>query len=145
MRSRTKILVFHMKELIYTTVFAVLGVLLILLLIYMFAPEKQEETAETMKYAAGVYTSSITFNDQSIDVQVIVDEEKIQSISLKNLDETVTAMYPLMQPALDNLTGQIYSSQSTEDLTYSEENQYTSMVLINAINQALQKAEAAAN
>lgn len=134
-----------MKELIYTTVFAVLGVLLILLLIYMFAPEKQEETAETMKYAAGVYTSSITFNDQSIDVQVIVDEEKIQSISLKNLDETVTAMYPLMQPALDNLTGQIYSSQSTEDLTYSEENQYTSMVLINAINQALQKAEAAAN
>lgn len=134
-----------MKELIYTTVFAVLGVLLILLLIYMFAPEKQEDTAETMKYAAGVYTSSITFNDQSIDVQVIVDEEKIQSISLKNLDETVTAMYPLMQPALDNLTEQIYESQSTENLTYSEENQYTSMVLINAISQALKKAEAAAN
>ncbi|MBR1391809.1 MAG: hypothetical protein IJ567_10290 [Lachnospiraceae bacterium] len=145
MRSRTKIVVFHMKELIYTTVFAVLGVLLILLLIYMFAPEKQEDTAETMKYAAGVYTSSITFNDQSIDVQVIVDEEKIQSISLKNLDETVTAMYPLMQPALDNLTEQIYESQSTENLTYSEENQYTSMVLINAISQALKKAEAAAN
>ena len=134
-----------MKELIYTTLFAVLGVLLILLLIYMFAPEKQEDTAETMKYAAGVYTSSITFNDQSIDVQVIVDEEKIQSISLKNLDETVTAMYPLMQPALDNLTEQIYESQSTENLTYSEENQYTSMVLINAISQALKKAEAAAN
>lgn len=140
--AKTKIVVLHMKELIYTVVFVVLGIVMILLLIYMFAPDGQEETTETMKYVAGVYTSSIVFNDQCIDVEVVVDQEKIQNISLSNLDETVTAMYPLMEPAMDNLTEQIYETQSTDNLTYAEDNQYTSMVLINAINQALDKAKA---
>lgn len=140
MSSRTKIVVLHMKELVYTVIFAVLGIVLILLLIYMFSPDGQEETTETMNYVAGVYTSSIIFDDQCIDVEVVVDQEKIQNISLSNLDETVTAMYPLMEPALDNLTEQIYETQSTENLTYAEDNQYTSMVLVNAINQALDKA-----
>ena len=71
----------------------------------------------------------------------VVDQEKIQNISLSNLDETVTAMYTLMEPAMDNLTEQIYEAQSTDNLTYAEDNQYTSMVLINAINQALDKAK----
>ena len=60
-----------------------------------------------------------------------------------NLDETVTAMYPLMQPALDNLKEQIYKNQSTDNLSYSDDNQYTSMVLIHAIDDALEKAAAA--
>ena len=120
MSSKTKIVVLHMKELIYTAIFAVLGILLILLLIYMFAPGKESKTQETMKYVAGVYTSSIIFNDKTIDVEVMVDEQKIQSISLVNLDETVTAMYPLMEPALDNLKEQIYDSQSTDALSYSD-------------------------
>ena len=141
MSSKTKIVVLHMKELIYTAIFAVLGILLILLLIYMFAPGKESKTQETMKYVAGVYTSSIIFNDKTIDVEVMVDEQKIQSISLVNLDETVTAMYPLMEPALDNLKEQIYDSQSTDALSYSKDNQYTSMVLIRAIEDALAKAE----
>lgn len=120
-----------------------LGILLVLLLVYMFSPDKDEESRETMKYVAGVYTSSIIFNDKTVDVEVVVDENKINSISLVNLDETVTAMYPLMQPALDNLKEQIYENQSTDNLSYSDDNQYTSMVLIHAIDDALEKAEAA--
>ncbi len=140
MSAKTKIVVLHMKEMIYTLVFAGLGILLILLLIFMFLPRQKDKTAETMKYVAGVYTSTIQFNDSTIDVQVIVDEEKINSVSLVNLDETVATMYPLMEPAVEKLADQIVARQSTENISYSEDNQYTSMVLLNAVNDALAKA-----
>ena len=142
MSTKTKIVVLHMKEMIYTLIFAGLGILLILLLIFMFLPRQKDKTTETMKYIAGVYTSTIQFNDSTIDVQVIVDEEKINSVSLVNLDETVAAMYPLMEPAVKNLADQIISKQSTENISYSDENQYTSLVILNAVNDALQKAGA---
>ncbi len=141
MSSKTKIVVLHLKELVYTAIFAVLGILLILLLIFMFLPDSKEKTAkETMKYTAGVYTSSIQLNNNAIDVEVMVDDTHINSISLVNLDETTAAMYPLMQPALDNLSQQIYENQSLENISYEDDNQYTSMVLLNAIQDALDKA-----
>lgn len=142
MSSKTKIVVLHMKELVYTVIFAVLGILLILLLIFMFLPNKDEgdDTIETMQYVAGVYNSSIEFNDRAIDVEVVIDNNRINSISLVNLDESIATMYPLMQPALDNISQQIYEKQSVENITYSEENQYTSMVLLKAIELALEKA-----
>ena len=40
MEKKTKIIVLHMKELIYTGIFVVLGIILILLLIFMFMPDK---------------------------------------------------------------------------------------------------------
>lgn len=142
MSSKTKIVVLHMKELVYTAIFAVLGILLILLLIFMFLPDGKDngQTEETMQYVAGVYTSSIQLNDNAIDVEVAVDANHINSISLINLDETTAAMYPLMQPALDNLTQQIYEKQSLDDISYGEDTQYTSTVLLNAIRSALEKA-----
>lgn len=142
MSAKTKIVVLHMKELIYTMIFVGLGILLIILLLFMFLPKgKETEAVETMKYTAGVYSSSIIFNDNTVDVQVIVDENRINSISLVNLDETVTTMYPLMEPALDSISEQILEKQSTEGITYNTDNQYTSIVLLNAIENALSKAE----
>lgn len=141
MSSKTKIVVLHLKELIYTAIFAVLGILLILLLVFMFLPDsKNKTTKETMKYTAGVYTSSIQLNDNAIDVEVVVDESHINSITLVNLDESTAAMYPLMQPTLDNITQQVYEKQSLEDISYGDDSQYTSMVLLNAIQSALDKA-----
>ncbi len=142
MSAKTKIVVLHMKEMIYTLIFAGLGILLILLLIFMFLPRQGSETAATMNYVAGVYTSTIQFNDSTIDVQVVVDEERINNVSLVNLDETVATMYPLMEPAVENLADQIITKQSTENIAYSEDNQYTSMVILNAVNDALEKATA---
>ena len=52
-------------------------------------------------------------------------------------------MYPLMQPALDKISQQIYEKQSVENITYDEANQYTCTVLLNAIKDALSKAETA--
>mgnify|MGYP004513561275 FL=1 len=94
-----------------------------------------------MKYTPGKYTSSILFNDNSIDVEVVVDENRINSVSLVNLDESVATMYPLMQPALDAISQQIYENQSLDGIDYGSENQYTSQVLVEAIRDALSKAE----
>ncbi len=93
-----------------------------------------------MRYVAGVYTSTIQLNDNTMDVQVAVDEDRINSVSLVNLDETVATMYPLMEPAVEEIAEQIISKQSTENIKYSEDNQYTSMVILNAVNDALEKA-----
>lgn len=142
MSAKTKIVVLHMKELIYTAIFAGLGILLVILFFFMFLPGKEKErTAETMKYAAGVYTSSILFQDSTLEVQVIVDANRIQSVSLVNLSETVETMYPLVKPALEEMAEQIIQNQSVERISYNPDNQYTSIMLLNAVEKALEKAE----
>ena len=90
---------------------------------------------------AGVYTSSILFHDSTLDVQVIVDENRINSISLVNLNETVTTMYPLVEPALEEVSDQIIKTQSVENISYQADNQYTTIMLLNAVENALEKAE----
>ena len=142
MSAKTKIVVLHMKEVVYTAIFAGLGILLTILLLFMFVPDKKsDESVETMSYVAGVYSSSIMCGNRAVDVQVIVDENKIDSISLVNLDETVTTMYPLMEPAMESIREQVLKKQSTEGVTYNSDQQYTAMMLLNAIEQALSKAE----
>ena len=88
MSAKTRIVVLHMKEVIYTAIFVGLGIVLVILLLFMFLPKKQKGDAEpTMQYTAGVYTSSVMMGSQSADVQVIVDENRIQSISLVSLPD----------------------------------------------------------
>ena len=103
--------------------------------------KEKDKSVETMKYVAGVYTSSILFHDSTLDVQVIVDENRINSISLVNLNETVTTMYPLVEPALEEVSDQIIKTQSVENISYQADNQYTTVMLLNAVENALEKAE----
>ena len=146
MSSKTKIVVLHMKEVIYTVAFLILAILMIALLVIMFGPKKDMETAATAQteepdqYVAGVYTTAIELNDNSFDVQVTVDSNHINSIELVNLSEATTAMYPLVEPALENLATQIYATQSTDNITYEDDSKYTSMLLLEAIKSALAKA-----
>ncbi len=142
MSAKTKIIVLHMKEVIYTAIFAGLGILILVLVLFMFLPGKErEKSEETMKYTAGVYTSSLLFNDSTLEVQVIVDRNRIQSISLVNLDETVETMYPLVRPALKEVADQVIKKQSVDNISYNNDNQYTSIMLLNAVENALNKAE----
>lgn len=52
MSAKTKIVVLHMKELIYTAIFAALGILFIVLLIMMFLPDKPESSESAEKPAS---------------------------------------------------------------------------------------------
>ena len=46
MSSKTKILVIHMKELIYTGIFLLLGIVLLILLISMFTPDNSKKDSQ---------------------------------------------------------------------------------------------------
>lgn len=148
MSSKTKIVVLHMKEVIYTAIFLLLALVTMILLFVMFGSKDSKETsaaspasaAETL-YTPGVYTASIELNGNSFDVQVTVDKDHINSIELINLSDVTTAMYPLMEPTLEDIASQIYTTQSTENITYSDDNKYTSMLLLEAVKTALDKAK----
>lgn len=143
MSAKTRIWVFHMKELIYTAIFIALGILFLLLLIFMFSSGRETASVENLpsKYTAGIYTASMTLGGNPVEIAVTVDEDYISSIHFRQLDETVSAMYPLMEPALDSLSAQICEAQSLDHISYSEESQYTSQMLMSAIQTALSKAE----
>ena len=143
--SKTKIVVLKAKELIYTAIFIALGILFIVLLIFMFAPKnkKTQQSSEASLYTPGVYTSSLSLNSQAVDVEVVVDETSIKSVRLVNLADSVAAMYPLVEPAMENLSEQIVENQSLSGLSYDESSQYTSMALAEAIGNALEKARTA--
>lgn len=143
MSTKTKIVVIRKKEILLAGIALLFALGLIFLLITMLHPKEEntEDTVPTMKYTPGVYTSTVILNDTAMDVQVVVDENNINSISMVNLDETVETMYPLIKPAMEELSKQIISNQDPENVTYSETNQYTSMVLHNAIQSALAKSQ----
>lgn len=165
MSSKTKIVVLHMKEVIYTGIFAALGILLIVLLVILFLPggsdseassdteieessqeppentESSEEAMSSSLYIPGIYNTELVLNDQTINVEVIVDRESITSIQLVNLSEAVTTMYPLLTPTFEALTAQIYETQSLDNITYEQDSRYTSLVLLEAIQSALEKAQ----
>jgi uncharacterized protein with FMN-binding domain len=170
-----------MKELIYTGIFAALGILFIVLLVFMFKPDKddssnqptdegkteesgEQATSDTnyqdtaseetpsvtndnnrnvpsgTAYIPGIYTTELVLNDQVVDVEVIVDKDYISSIRLVNLNESVSTMYPLLQPTFDALSEQIYEKQSLQNITYDTDSKYTSLVLLQAIEHSLEKA-----
>ena len=131
MSSKTKIVVLHMKELLYTGLFAVLGILLVVLLFVLFLPgdsgdtppsgtqtpvpesSMQSTSAETASlYIPGVYNTELILNDQTVNVEVIVDSKTIASLQLVNLSEAIETMYPLLQPTFESLTEQILEKQS---------------------------------
>lgn len=109
----------------------------------MFMPSGETPLAEadSHQYTAGIYTASMTLEGNPVEIAVTVDEDYISSIRFRQLDEAVSAMYPLMEPALESLSAQICEKQSLDQLSYSEDSQYTSLMLMSAIRTALTKAE----
>lgn len=145
MSGKTKIVVLKMKELIYTGILLVLGILAIIFLIIMSGEKEEgqpEEASDTASvYVPGTYTTAMTLNGSNVELSVTVDETAILSIDMQNMDESVSVMYPLMEPALESLSAQIIENQSIDNIEYSSDNLYTSTVLLNAITSALQQAK----
>ena len=140
MNKKAKIVVLHMKELIYTGLFLILGILFVVIVVLMFSGNDSESVSKTL-YTPGQYTTTLTFNGSAADVKVTVDENSITSIHLDNLEESVSVMYPLMEPALEELAAQIIETQSLDNISYSEDRQYTSMLLLDAIASSLEQAK----
>lgn len=81
------------------------------MLLQIFLPKKAvpkpDYDAETSLYLPGKYTSTVQLGNDHADVEVVVDSSDILSIRLVNLSQTVTAMYPLVEPCMDTLAKQI--------------------------------------
>ena len=77
MRSKTKIIVLHLKELIYTGILLLLGVGLLFLLLQTFLPKKTvpkpDYDKEASLYLPGKYTSTVQLGSDHADVEVVVD------------------------------------------------------------------------
>lgn len=142
--AKTKIVVIQMKELIYTAIFAGLGILLIVLLIIMFLPSgsKEEKTGSNAAsiYTPGVYTSQIELGDTTLNLEVAVDADQVKSVVLVNMEESVTTMYPLVKPSLESIEKELLAGTSLDDIPLSEKSKYTESLLIEGIRTALEKA-----
>ena len=84
-------------------------------------------------------TYSISLNGNTFDMEVSLDADRIASIDLVNLSESTKAAFPLMKPALESLAAQIYQSQSLENITYPDDQKYTSQLLLSSIKSAIEK------
>ena len=102
-------------------------------------------SAAQVAYIPGIYSSTLLLGNATIELQIAVDKNHINSITLTNLDESVTTLYPLMSPTLSELATTILSEQSIDNISYGTENRYTSMLLMQAISEALDKAAASEN
>lgn len=194
MSANTKIVVLRRKELLYTGIFAALGVLFVILLLMLLlpgkaadtsgAPDSPDSTAETVMpdnvadlgrssqfsaaedastgavadagavldsvsgsagtdntYIPGIYTTELILGSETVNVEVIVSDHAITSISLADPSETLTTMYPLLESTMESLNDQLCEMQDPEQVTYSAETRYTSLVLLEAVKASLEKAK----
>ena len=208
MSANTNIVVLRKKELLYTGIFAALGVLFVILLLMLLlpgkaadnsgAPDSPDSTAETAMpdnvadlgrssqfsaaedastgavadaepvldsasgavdnagavldsvsgpvgtdntYIPGIYTTELILGSETVNVEIIVNDHAITSLSLADPDETLTTMYPLLEPTMDSLSEQICETQDLSQVTYSAETRYTSLVLLEAVKASLEKAK----
>ena len=156
MSSKTKIVVLHLKELIYTGIFVVLGILFVILLFIMFRSDKEtpEETPsapetesvspngeQTPIYQPGAYRSALYLNNEAVEINLTVDETRIVSLTLLPLSDEISTLYPLLEPSFTAISEQICENQSLENITYADEATYTSELLLEVIGDTLAKIQ----
>ena len=157
MSGKTKILVLHMKEVIYTGIFIFLGLIFLLLLAIMFLPKRTqvdsssmttEETTGTAtgqeqstgEYVPGIYTATLEVSGNSLEMQVIIEQNGITDVSFTHLDEAVETMFPLFTPVLESIAEQLKSGVALEDITYEDNQKYTAGILLNTLETVLETA-----
>lgn len=144
---QTKILVLRKKRLIIGVLVLLLAAVLIFFLTQEKSPAGSRYSAlpdETYQaeatYKAGVYTSAIALNDSVLNLEIVLDSNHINSVRLVNLEESVTTMYPLMEPALASLAEQLVNGISPDKISYSDDKKFTQMLLMEVIGKTLEKA-----
>lgn len=157
--SRTRIVIFQLKEIIYTAIFVGLGILLLILLFFMFWPGKEKETANTAspssisssrkstgsssgKYVAGVYSSELTLGESKISLRISMDPDRVKSVEVVNLQESVETMYPLIKPAVKEISDQLARDIAPDQVVLSDDSPYTSQLILDTVCQVMNEASA---
>lgn len=149
--SKTKIVVLRMKEVVYTAVFVGLGILLLIVLFFMFGRQNSTKSESTQSnisnesstykndavYRAGIYESQFVIGENTINLEVALDEEQVKSVKVKNLDESVETMYPLMKSAVKDVSKQLSSGVSIDEVVLSKNSMYTEKLVLDAVKTVL--------
>ena len=138
--SNTKILILKRKEVLYTGIFLIMGILL-LILIFCFFSGKSKETISNSLYEPGVYSGTVTLGDNEMNISVTTGENEIYQVEITNLDESIITMYPLVKPALEDISSQLADGVELSEIQVSDECKYTGLFLINAIDRTLEPAK----
>ncbi len=136
--GQTKIFVFSMRQIVKAGLLALGGLVVILMLIYMFLP-KNKTVSAIYPYVPGTYTSRIVLHSRPVEVKVDVSETKILSVSMTDLGETQEVFYPLFGKAMEEISGEVIRLQSAQ-IAPSADYPITSGILIEAVQTALEKA-----
>lgn len=148
--SRTRIVILQLKEIVYTAIFVGLGILLLILLFFMFWPDKESDSASTSSpaatssssaaYTPGVYNSELALGDTVINIQVALDTDHVKSVELVNLEDSVETMYPLIKPAVKEISKQLAQNVSPEEVVLSDDSPYTSQMILDKVSDIMKNA-----
>ncbi len=101
---------------------------------------KTEDDAHKTAYVPGIYSSSLMLDNSLIEIEMAVDNGGIKSARIKNMDEDVKSMYPLMEDAMKDIASQLQSGTPMNEISYPDDSKYTYLILLDGVNQALSKA-----
>ena len=116
--SKTKIVILKMREIVYTAIFAGLGILLLIILFFMFWPGGGNDdsagrpSSSDKIYHAGIYNSEIDIGENKINLQVTLDETQVKS-----------------------------AGASVDEVVLSDQSQYTEEIILDAVNNILSENE----
>ncbi len=134
--STNRFMVLKFKDIVKTAVFAVLGVLIIVLAAYFIfsAGENKKQV-----YNPGTYTSDIVLDNGRMTVEVKVSKTKIKSVQLTNCSEDIPVFYPLFESAAKDVEKHLKKEQ---ELSYvpQDDTQVTSQLILQAVEKSLQQA-----
>ena len=139
----TKIIILRMREVIYTAIFVGLGILLLIILFFMFWPKHgdTEQTANVSagetEYQAGVYTKELKMGNATVNLQVTLDDNAVKAVEIVPLDESITTMYPLMEPAVATISEQLQAGTDIKEISLTDESQYTQQIIVSAVEEIL--------
>ena len=139
--SNTKIIVLSKKELIYTGLLLGLILFFLLLMFLMFHGTKHEEKQKAAKYTPGVYSCQIELNKTPLNLEIAVDENHVNSVTFRNLNESVSAMYPLLDSTLKDIEKQLQNNVPVSEISGESENKYTQGMLLDSISNLLEQAK----
>lgn len=135
--SGTKFVVVKLKELIKTVVFAVLGVIILVGLIWFFLSLGDNDSGT---YRDGVYHTQVALGEESAMVSVTVHGGKIEDVALSEVSESALVFYPLLQSAAEEVCKEVVKNQSLT-IQVSEQNAYSAQAVLEAVAQGLEEAE----
>jgi len=101
-----------------------------------------QETLPSASFQPGIYKTELILGGQTIEVEAVLEKDRISSLRLVNMDEAITTMYPLLEPTMEHICKQVYETQSLDQLDLDSGARYTSLVLLEAIRCCLDKGSA---